>query len=53
MFLRIEGFQVEIKEINKSWDQAIFLKNFKLGKKILIIQEHPFCNILSLDIFIS
>jgi len=33
MFLRIEGFQVEIKEINKSWDQAIFLKNFKLDKK--------------------
>jgi len=33
MFLRIEGFQVEIKEINKSWDQVIFLKNFILDKK--------------------
>jgi len=32
MFLRIEGFQVEIKEINKSWDQAVFLKNFVLDK---------------------
>ena len=34
MFLRIEGFQVEIKEINKSWDQAIFVKNFKIGEDI-------------------
>ena len=32
MFLRIEGFQVEIKEINKTWDQAAFVKNFKIGK---------------------
>ena len=32
MFLRIEGFQVEIKEINKTWDQASFIKNFKIGK---------------------
>ena len=32
MFLRIEGFQVEIKEINKTWDQPTFVKNFKIGK---------------------
>jgi len=31
MFLRIEGFQVEIKEINKTWQHAVFLKNFKLA----------------------
>ena len=22
MFLQVEGFQVEFKEVNKSWDQA-------------------------------
>ena len=32
MFLRIEGFQVEIKEINKTWEQATQIKNFKIGK---------------------
>ena len=31
MFLRIEGFQVEIKEINKTWNRADFIKNFKIG----------------------
>ena len=33
MFLRIEGFQVEIKEINRSWDQVMYQKNFKTGKQ--------------------
>lgn len=33
MFLRIEGFQVEIKEINKTWNRADFIKNFKIGTK--------------------
>lgn len=32
MFLRIEGFQVEIKEINKTWEQATQIKNFKIAK---------------------
>lgn len=32
MFLRIEGFQVEIKEINKTWNRADFIKNFKIAK---------------------
>jgi len=31
MFLRIEGFQVEIKEINKTWQHAVFMKNFRLA----------------------
>lgn len=30
MFLRIIGFQVEIKEINKTWQQVKFIKNFPL-----------------------
>ena len=43
MFLRIEGFQVEIKEINKTWDHAAFVKNFKIGKfekqNIVLLQK--------------
>ena len=34
MFLRIEGFQVEIKEINKTWAHASFIKNFKIGEEM-------------------
>ena len=32
MFLRIEGFQVEIKEINKTWERPASIKNFKIGE---------------------
>ena len=32
MFLRIEGFQVEVKEVNKSWNELILLKNFPIGR---------------------
>jgi len=31
MFLRIEGFQVEIKRVNSTWQEAVFLRSFKLG----------------------
>ena len=44
MFLRIEGFQVEIKEINKTWNRADFIKNFKIGtnwNNISDSQENP------------
>ena len=40
MFLRIEGFQVEVKEEKKSWNESILLKNFPIGKflnKMLLI----------------
>lgn len=30
MFLRIEGFQVEIKEINKTWERPATIRNFKI-----------------------
>ena len=36
MFLRIEGFQVEIKEINKTWERPASIKNFKIGKCIFL-----------------
>ena len=32
MFLRIEGFQVEIKEINKTWERPASIKNFNIGE---------------------
>ena len=32
MFLRIKGFQVEVKEEKKSWNESILLKNFPIGK---------------------
>ena len=32
MFLRIEGFQVEIKEVNNTWKQVKIVKNFKIGE---------------------
>ena len=36
MFLRIEGFQVEIKEINKTWERPASIKNFKIGECIFL-----------------
>jgi len=39
MFLRIEGFQVEIKEINKTWDQPTFVKNFKIAQSSIYTLE--------------
>ena len=35
MFLRIEGFQVEIKEINKTWERPASIKNFNIGESLL------------------
>ena len=36
MFLRIEGFQVEIKEINKTWERPASIKNFNIGESLLV-----------------
>ena len=39
--------QVEIKEINKTWEHAVFLKNFKLGTNFLLQCWWSVCDILS------
>ena len=51
MFLRIEGFQVEIKEINKTWDQPTFVKNFKIGKNLCLFSTTLFGTILGRQSF--
>ena len=35
MFLKIEGFQIEIKEEKKSWDEIFMVKYFDIGKQPL------------------